>query len=128
MTTRRNFLKALAATALAPFVPAIAAAPKFDALPFERLLSGEMSMAARLAGPGRVILDSFKPINLAFANGILLSKDLSFGAATQTCTVSDLVIEFDGVPEIWISLDYGPRAICPGDTITACTNVELNWA
>lgn len=77
---RRDFLKALGATSLAPFVPAIAASPALDKLPFDDILSGKYPLFLELGNEnGKIGAMGRQPIT--FEEG--KSKEITFPQVTK---------------------------------------------
>ena len=121
---RRGFLGALAGTLLAPFIPAIAAAPKLDSLPFAEILRGDYPLFLAIgneAGPIRAL--GRHPIQ--FVDGE--SRAIQFDEATQTCTVDRGFLENeDGSISIPFNIRFSSTAnLCAGDTVNV-SGITIN--
>lgn len=108
---RRDFLRSLAFTSLAPFIPAIAMSPKLDQLPFDEILSGKYPLFLALGNEsGRVKSIARQPVVFAASGfGKFNSERISFGEVKESCTIDRAFLENeDGSIEIPIEFVFYP--------------------
>ena len=109
---RRGFLRALAATSLAPLIPSIANSPFFiESAQFEDIIAGRVPLYLGLGGDKGAI----KSFGRKLVN---LGEPVSFGQITEACTVTHAILATEdgswGIP-----IYFGGKqsyALEPGDT------------
>ena len=118
---RRGFLKALAATSLAPFIPSIAASPTLDKAPMADIIAGRVPLFIRLSNEYGVINSIYrKPVNL--------NEDVVFDEIAECCTVSGAVLETaDGSWSLPITFPSRRISMMPGDTLNVM-NIRAVWS
>jgi hypothetical protein len=116
MITRRGFLKALAGTMLAPFVPAIAEQPAIGTLPFADILSGKYPLflcVGNESGP----IKSFGRRPVVFDDGV--SKFIDFGVAAENCHVDRGFLQNEsGSITIPFDMAINTNSVMAGDYFT----------
>lgn len=125
---RRDFLKALAFTSLAPFVPAIAASPKLDQLPFHEVLSGKYPLFLSVGNEsGRIASIARQPVVFAASwYGKFNSEQINFGAATECCVIDRVFLENE-YGSISIPLNTRPcRIIIKGDNLRVFSSLTID--
>jgi hypothetical protein len=95
VTTRRSFLKLLAGTALAPFIPAIAAMPESETLSIEQAFLAAIGRGEPLyLGLGSADLEykEYPRQTVRFRDDGVLGQPVSFPTATSSAVVSHLYL------------------------------------
>lgn len=111
MITRRGFLKALAATSLAPFIPAIAASPMPVAATLDDILAGRVPLYLSLCGPNGVIEELGRVL-------VHLDRPLTFDFVSCHCLVTHARVETgDSSWHFDVDVNRAPFYVRPADTI-----------
>jgi hypothetical protein len=119
---RRDFLKALTATSLAPFIPAIAASTALETIPLDDIIAGRVNLFITLANENGVIKSiERQPVNL--------NEAIQFCEITEPCSVTHAIIGTDdGSWSTEVRFDSHRQVTAmPGDSVTV-SKLNISYA